>query len=135
MAVFYGVPAGKTFMIAGPADVTVKGGEMPVIVDTLQEAKDAAPTVTALDPATAECGAADFDLVLSGGGFTEQTVIIFNGFDEPTTLRPDGTLTTIVKPSIFGPGALPVSVRNGPLQSQPLDFTFTDPGAGTRKRR
>jgi hypothetical protein len=100
----------------------------------VQEAIDAAPTVTSLDPATAESGEADLDLKVSGTGFTESTVIIFGTMDEPTTLNADGTVSTGVKPSLFAPAAVPVSVRNGPLHSNAIDFTFTDPATTTRKR-
>lgn len=129
MAIHYEVPAGKTFAIAGPANITVKGGEVPVIVDDISEAEAATPTLTALDPATAESGSEDFVLALTGENFTEQSVIIFGTMDEPTTLQADGTLTTGVKPSLFAPAVVPVSVRNGPLHSDPLDFTFTEAGA------
>jgi hypothetical protein len=135
MAVHYEVPAGQTMMIAGPANVTVKGGEMPLIVDTLQEAIDAAPTVTALTPDSAESGGADFELVVEGTGFTNQSVIIFGVNDEPTTLREDGTLTTGVKPSLFAPAVVPVSVRNGPAHSNAVDFTFLDPAVATAAKK
>jgi hypothetical protein len=128
MAIHYEVPAGKTFAIAGPANVTVKGGEMPVIVDTLAEAQESAPSLTSIEPSTAESGAEDLTLVVTGENFTAQSVIIFGTMDEPTTLQADGTLTTGVKPSLFAPAVVPVSVRNGPLHSGPLDFTFTEAG-------
>jgi hypothetical protein len=137
MAVFYGVPAGKTFIIAGPADVTVKGGEYPMIVDDVAEYAAAAPTVATLTPSSAEIGAEDFTLVVSGEGFTADSVIVFNIHDEPTTFNADGTLSTGVKPSLWGsPVTVPVSVRNGPAHSQSLDFSFTDPAtsAASRKR-
>jgi IPT/TIG domain len=127
MAVFYGVPAGKTMMISGPADVTVRGGETPLIVDDAADVEQAAPAVSALDPSTAETGAADLLLTISGTNFSESSVIVFGNNDEPTTLTPDGTVTTMVKPSLFAPAAVPVTVRNGPARSQPMDFTFTDP--------
>lgn len=136
MAVFYGVPSGKKLVIAGPADVTVRGGEMPIMVDDLAEAQEQAPSISALDPATVESGAADLVLKITGEGFTGQTVIVFGTLDEPTTLNDDGTVSTGVKPSLFAPAAVPVKVRNGPLPSNSMDFTFTDPGAGgTAQRR
>lgn len=135
MAVFYGVPSGKTLIVAGPADVSIKGGEMPMIVDDVSEYQDAAPTLTSIDPTEVEAGSADITLTLSGDKFDGNSVIIFGAHDEPTTLTPDGTLTTIVKPSLFAPATVPVSVRNGPAHSDSIDFTFTDPGTTSRKRK
>jgi IPT/TIG domain len=130
MAVFYGVPAGKTLAVAGPADVTIKGGETPIIVDDITEFADAAPTLSAIDPTSAESGTADILLTLTGDKFDQNSVIIFGEHDEPTTLTTEGTLTTMVKPSLFAPATVPVSVRNGPVHSDSIDFTFSEPAAG-----
>lgn len=136
MAVHYEVPAGQVMTIAGPANVTVKGGEVPLVVDSLDELQAAAPTLTALSPDTSEIGAADFVLAVSGDGFTDASVIVFGTYDEPTTLQADGTLTTGVKPSLFNaPDTVPVKVRNGPAYSTPMDFEFTAPGTSARKRK
>jgi IPT/TIG domain-containing protein len=129
MAVFYGVPAGKTLAVAGPADVTIKGGETPVIVDSLEEFTAAAPAVSSIEPTTAETGAADLTLTVTGDKFDQNSVIIFGEFDERTTLTPEGTLTTIVKPGLFAASTVPVHVRNGPSHSNSVDFTFTEPAA------
>jgi IPT/TIG domain len=125
MAVFYGVPAGKTLAVAGPADVTIRGGETPLIVDNIAEAQDAAPTLTSIEPTTAASGDPDLVLTVTGDKFDNNSVIIFGENDEPTTLQPDGTLTTGVKPSLFAAATVPVSVRNGPAHSNEIDFTFT----------
>lgn len=137
MAVFYDVPAGKVFTIAGPAGVRVTASfEEPLIVDSLDELQDAAPTITDVSPPSCEVGAADFNLVISGDGFDASSIIVFAGYDEPTTLNGDGTLSTTVKPSLWAnPDTVSVQVRNGPAFSAPLDFAFTDPGANTRKRK
>ena len=135
MAVFYGVPAGKKLVIAGPADITVRGGEVPLMVDDLEEAQTLAPTIATLDPATAVSGAEDVVMKVTGTNFTKESTIVFGEYDEPTTLNDDGTLSTGVKPSLFAPATVPVKVRNGPLGSNSLDFTFTDPGAGATRKR
>lgn len=129
MAVHYEVPVGQTLVISGPANVSVKGGETPMVVEAASEITDAAPTVTALDPATAESGAADLTLKITGTGFSSSSIIVFADHDEPTTFAEDGTLSTGVRPSLFAPAVVPVAVRNGPARSGALDFTFTDPGA------
>jgi hypothetical protein len=140
MAVTYDVPAGKVFAIAGGASVSVKGThEHPLIVDNLAELQAAAPSITSLDPSSIEIGTTDIDLIVHGTGFDENSIIVFSNYDEPTTLLPDGTLTTGVKPSLWAnPDTVKVAVRNGPAYSASVDFEFTDPAAreaGHRKRR
>jgi hypothetical protein len=137
MGVHYEVPVGQTLVISGPANVTVKGGEMPMVVDDASAIASAAPAITALEPPSVESGAADIVLVVSGTGFDASSTIVFGDQDEPTTLNEDGTLSTGVKPGMFAPATVPVVVRNGPARSAPVDFTFVDPArAGeTRKRK
>jgi hypothetical protein len=57
--------------------------------------------------------------------FDSNTVIYFGDQDEPTTFVDASKVTTIVKPSLFVPDVVPVYVRIGDWQSQPLDFIFT----------
>jgi hypothetical protein len=137
MGVHYEVPRGKNLVISGPANVTVKGGEVPAIVEDASELQASAPTISALTPDTAESGAADIDLVITGTGFTPSSVIVFGANDEPTTMISDTEVSTGVRPSLFAPAVVPVTVRNGPARSAPLDFTFVDPGgaAATAARR
>jgi len=88
----------------------------------------ALPTLTSLSPNTAVAGAPD-DIVMSaiGTGFTSASIIVFNGFSEPTTFVSDTEVTTGVKPSIFVvPAVCPVEVHTGTTVSGPVDFTFTE---------
>jgi len=86
------------------------------------------PVVTSLTPAQATIGDPDFTLFIAGEGFTESSVIHFAGHDEPTTLNADGTLSTGVKPSLWGaPVVVQCSVRNGAVSSNVLDFEFVAP--------
>jgi hypothetical protein len=96
----------------------------------------AAPTVEALTPNTAVSGAAaDIDMVVTGTGFTEASVITFNGLDEPTTFISDTEVSTGVKPSLFVvPAVCPVAVRDAGGTSNALDFTFTEAEAPVRRR-
>lgn len=88
----------------------------------------ASPTISALTPNTAVLGDPDVTMVVTGTDFTPQSVIVFNGTDEPIVFISDTEISTVVKPSIdWGAVAAPVSVRNGSLESNELDFTFTDP--------
>jgi hypothetical protein len=86
----------------------------------------AMPVLTSLNPATAAKGSADLTLHCLGSGFTANSVINFNGGNEPTTFVNAGDITTIVKPSLVSIAiAVPVVVVNGVLSSAPKTFTFT----------
>ena len=85
------------------------------------------PTLASLSPDTAVSGDPDLTLSCTGTGFTGRTVIKFGDHDEPTTLVSDTEVTTGVKPSLFAPAVVPVLVHNGPISTDPLDFTFTEP--------
>lgn len=94
--------------------------EPPVLPD--------APTVTALEPATCAIGDPDFTLDVTGTGFKDGvSVIVFAGEDEPTTFNDETTLSTGVKPSLWAtPVTVQCLVRNGPQESNALDFVFTE---------
>ena len=89
------------------------------------------PVLSGLEPSTAAIGDPSFTLKVSGTGFVPyESVIVFAGHDEPTTLNEDGTVSTGVNMGTwFGPDTIKVSVRNGSQVSEPLDFVFTA-GAG-----
>jgi hypothetical protein len=87
-----------------------------------------APVVTALEPTTVAVGQPSFTLHVIGGGFSGDAVIVFNGYDEPTTVVSATEVTTGVNMDVWlGPSLpLPVRVRNGDgTESNALDFTFT----------
>jgi len=87
----------------------------------------AAPTLTSLSPNTAVSGdAADIVMSCIGSGFTPASIIVFNGYGEPTTFVSDTEVTTGVKPSLFVvPAVCPVEVHTGSQVTGPVDFTFT----------
>jgi len=89
----------------------------------------APPVVTALEPDTAVIGTPSFTLHVHGTGFLTGSVIVFNGFDEPTTVVSTTEVTTGVNMAVWaGPSEpLPVTVRNGAVVSNALTFTFTAP--------
>jgi hypothetical protein len=92
------------------------------------------PVLNSLTPNTAVSGDPDIEMLIDGTGFTPNSVIVFNGYDEPTDFHSETSIGTGVRPSIFGPGALPVYVRDANGNSNSLDFTFTAPiGARGRK--
>jgi len=88
---------------------------------------EAAPVVTSLSPNSAVAGdEADITMVVNGSGFNESSVIVFNSYDEPTTLISDTKVSTGVKPSLFiVPADCPVAVRNGSVTSNAVIFSFT----------
>jgi hypothetical protein len=86
------------------------------------------PTLTSISPDTAVLGDPDVTMVCTGTDFSPQSVITFAGQDEPIEFISDTEISTVVKPSLgWGAGAQPVTVKNGTLESDPIDFTFTDP--------
>lgn len=90
--------------------------------------KPVTPTLTSISPDTAVIGDADLTLTATGTDFTPQSVITFNGGNENTEFVSDTELTTIVKPSTATTaGAYPVTVKTSTLESDAVDFTFTDP--------
>ena len=83
-----------------------------------------APVVTGLEPAECTLGDADFRIYVSGTGFYEQSTLVFAGQDEPTTFE-DGKLSTGVNMTVWqGPDTVQVGVRNGPIESNTMPFTF-----------
>jgi hypothetical protein len=86
-----------------------------------------APVLASLNPATAVLGSADFTVSCIGEGFTSDAVIVFNGFDEPTTVVSPTEVTTGVNMAVWAaPAVVPVLVRTAAGESAPLDFEFTD---------
>ena len=83
-----------------------------------------APVVTGLEPTECTLGDPDFRIYVSGTGFYEQSTLVFAGQDEPTTFE-DGKLSTGVNMAVWqGPDTVKVGVRNGPIESNEVDFTF-----------
>jgi len=88
-------------------------------------APDAAPVITELEPDEATIGEETFDMFVHGTGFTEDSVIVFAGQEEPTDLEDDGTLSTGINMDVWnGPDTVQVSVKNGDKMSNMMDFTF-----------
>jgi hypothetical protein len=101
-----------------PASINEPPGDIPT----------EAPVITALDPDGCTIGDTDFTLYISGENFFTLSVIHFAGHDEPTTLNADGTLSTGIKPSLWGdPVVVQVRVKNGLMASNAVDFEFRSP--------
>jgi hypothetical protein len=94
------------------------------------------PVLQYLDPATAEVGSADITLTCNGTGFSDTSVIVFNGGDEPTTFISATQISTGVKPSTAsGPAVVPVEVRGPGGTSASKNFEFTAPAGRDARRR
>lgn len=103
---------------------------MPMSINEPLQPMPNPPSISSLTPSSCNCGDPDFTLVVSGTGFYPGSTIVFSGNDEPTTLNGDGTLSTIVKPSLWiNPDTVDVQVRNATVVSNTVEFTFNAPSA------
>jgi hypothetical protein len=86
------------------------------------------PVVTALEPDTAVLGTASFTVRVLGTGFVPGAVIVWNGYDEPTTVVSPTEVTTGVNMAVWlAPATVPVAVRTPDgVVSNAVDFTFTE---------
>lgn len=85
------------------------------------------PVVVSLSPSTVVLGSPSFDVHVIGTGFNPDSVIVFNGHDEPTTFVSATDLSTGVNMPLWqAPAVVPIAVRNpsGTL-SNSENFTFT----------
>jgi hypothetical protein len=97
-----------------------------VSIDGWTDAPTTPPAIASLSPDTVVLGAADFDVHVLGSGFGLDSVIVFNGHDEPTTITDDGDVSTGVDMSVWlAPATVPVQVRSGGNLSNEKMFTFT----------
>jgi len=81
--------------------------------------------ISSLDPDEATIGEETFDIFVHGTGFTENSVIIFAGQEEPTDLEDDGTLSTGINMDVWqGADTVKVAVKDGDRTSNEMDFTF-----------
>ena len=91
------------------------------------EPEEEPPVLDSIIPATLPVWAQDTEVTFRGEGFTEESVINWNGGDEVTDFVSETELKTLVKPSTVQaplPFELQTYVRNGDKQSQPVTFTF-----------
>lgn len=100
------------------------------------------PTLTSVAPNTAALDDADITGIFTGTNFTEDSIIVWNGVDEPTTLISPTQVSTIIKPSVVtSPYTAKAAVRNGAKITATVDFVFTEPlpdppeGEAARSRR
>jgi hypothetical protein len=104
------------------------------IIGVLTKGISPTPVITSLNPATIEIGQPTFDIHVMGENFDPESVIVFNGFDEPTTFVSAGELTTGVNMDVWLTAAIcPVMVRSKDgITSDPVPFEFTQSAPITR---
>lgn len=126
-------PRSVTFTVADPHAKTSSLGMV-----AMQAAPELAPVIAELTPDSASVPGPDFDLVVRGENFSEESVINWNGGDEPTEFVSAEELRTLVKPSTVQtplPFTLPVCVKTGQLSSGILSFTFAEAEPEAAKSR
>jgi hypothetical protein len=80
------------------------------------------PTLTELTPSGLAAGSGAFTLTITGSGFTEASVVQWNGADRPTALGIAGQLTAAIPAGdVEAPGVSEVAVINPPAGGA-LDF-------------
>jgi hypothetical protein len=85
------------------------------------------PVVNSLNPGSTTIGDPSFDIHVIGTGFTPESVIVFNGFDEPTTYVSATDVSTGVNMDVWlAPATVPVAVRTGDILSDAVNFVFQD---------
>jgi hypothetical protein len=93
------------------------------------------PSISSITPTEMTIGAESATLYVTGENFFRDSVIVFAGQNEPTTLNEDGTLSTGINMDVWhGPDVVKVSVKNGPEQSNEVDFTFNEAPASRSKK-
>ena len=125
------IAAGKQMLVVGPARVDIKGATYEQHFKEKDFSLPKQPVLNSISPNNAVIGGEDLTMEVIGSGFLEESVIVFNGGEEPTTFVSATRLTTIVKPSTATtPGTYPVGVVGADGEAS---FTFTE--APLRSRR
>ena len=121
----------------GPLQGSTMTGAFPESAIPPEPPQPEVPILDHLEPAEAVLGDPDFTLHVFGDGFTEESVIVFAGQDEPIVFVSVNEITTIVKPSLgWGAVTVQVQVRNaGSEVSAELPFTFTEPVVQSEGRK
>lgn len=98
-------------------------------VDTGEPEPGGPAILTGISPNTAVLGDPDVTVTYSGSGFTEDSVIVFAGQDEPIVFVSENEISTIVTLSLpWGAVTVPTFVRSADgIETEAHDFTFTEP--------
>jgi IPT/TIG domain. len=123
-------PGSETYKSTNPLETRDKNTYSSRIPPDVNRGPDVpvGPTVTSVEPNTLTVADPETEAVITGSGFTTESVIVWNGGDEATAFIDGEHVSTIVRPSTVEaplPCTIPVAVRNGILLSDPVSFTFT----------
>jgi hypothetical protein len=117
--------------ISGPKTIKAQEAVAEAIIAApeVPPEEGAAPVLASLEPVELSIDAPDTTVLCKGSGFTEESKIIWNGGEEPTTFVDAASVSTLVKPSTVSPDlelpfSLPVLVRTGDQETAELQFTF-----------
>jgi hypothetical protein len=119
--------------VPGPIDPASQIPNEPTLEEKLEDLERPDQGLPEPEPPI-EGAAPTLTSLCKGSGFTAESKIIWNGGEEPTTFGDPTTVSTLVKPSTVDPGlqlpfSLPVLVRTGAQDTEPLQFTFVAAGA------
>lgn len=110
---------------ADPDDPIVVGPEPdpPPAAPTPKEGDAVIPHVTGILPNNVKVGGEDLTLAVYGSGFSEDTVILLDGEEQPTDFVDSTRVTTIVEPStVSGPMIIPITVAGA---GEAFNFAFS----------
>jgi hypothetical protein len=124
MAILYDVPAGKSAVIDGPAELRVHGsgrGARYQVYNT-GTGPNPAPVISYIAPTTAVAAAGSLVIDVAGSNFANTAVVVFNAVAVPTNFVTD----TMLRATVSGTaGAKNVLVRDLAVDSNVKVFTFT----------
>lgn len=84
------------------------------------------PVLTSLSPSSVVAGSADFDLTLSGSGFQQGAAVIFGGtLLTPASVTASTIVVRVTRNLIQTPEVIQVRVRQGNIDTPPLNFSVT----------
>ena len=105
-------------------ETTISESAVPPSVIKGEDWPAQAPVLIGLNPDTLPVPGPDYWIVVHGQHFNADSKIVWNGQDVETEYVNEGKLRTLI--SMTAVGVDPVSVRNGDIHSNILEFTFTE---------
>lgn len=117
------VPIGEP---GGPLSGSSLTGAIPESIDP--GPLPGVPTLTSISPNTGEAGGSDITCLITGTGFHNETVLVWNGADDNAAYNNENEMTTVVKLSLASiASTCTVQVRNGQEFSNTITFEITEP--------
>jgi hypothetical protein len=126
------IVSGSDTTAAGHANITVfnpapGGGTSNAVLLSIKAAPNTAPVITNLSPDSARAGGPGFPLILSGAGFTADSVVRWNGSPRATSfISPSQLTATISAADIASAGVAGVTVVASGMTSNNSPFSITN---------